>query len=103
MDHSREHRCDIAVRGLEGLRHLLHELFRLIVRHKIGCHLSRQMRGGGGMTDQQVKGLVYFGKATSLDSVAEKNLVAVIVARRIELERALAHELRLCSPSVSGL
>ena len=47
------------------------------------------------MAHQNVDGLVDFGEAAALDGMAQENLVAIIVPRRIEFERALAHQLRL--------
>ena len=47
------------------------------------------------MADQDIDRLVDFGEPAPLDGVAEENLVAVIMPRWIEFERALAHKLRL--------
>ena len=47
------------------------------------------------MVHEDVDSFVDFGQALSLDGVTEKNLVAVVVARRIEFERTFADELGL--------
>ena len=53
------------------------------------------MRGGRRLVHQDVERFVDFGKPPALDLMAEKNLVAVVVARRIELEGALPDQLGL--------
>ena len=45
--------------------------------------------------DDQIQRLVDFAKTAAANGMAEKTLVAVIVARRIEFESAIAHELGL--------
>ena len=47
------------------------------------------------MMHQDIDGLINFVEPAALDGVTEEDLVAVIVPRWIEFERALAHQLRL--------
>ena len=95
MHHRRQHRSDIAVGGLESLRHPLHQCVGRIVRDEIGRDLAAQMCRGRRMVHQNIDRLIDFGEPAALDGMAEKNLVAVIMPRRIEFERAVAHQLRL--------
>ncbi len=94
VHHGREHRGDIAIGLLEGLRHVLHQRGRRIVADEIGGDLLRDVGRGRRMPTQDVEGFVDFGEATSLDGVAQESLVAVVMPRRIEFEQALAHQLR---------
>jgi hypothetical protein len=50
--------------------------------------------GGRGLLGQDIQHFVDFREPGALDRVAEENLVAIVVARRVELEQSVAHQLR---------
>ena len=95
MHHGGEHRGDVAVGRLEGLRHLLHQRIRRAVRNEVSRDLLRQMRRRCRVVHQDIDRFVHFSEASALDLVSKEGLVAVVVARRIEFECAFAQQLRL--------
>ena len=70
MNHRGKHGGDIAVGGLEDLRHPLHQRFRRIFRNEVSRDLLAQMRGGRGMVNQDIYGFIDFGEPAALDGMS---------------------------------
>ena len=95
VQHGRQHRCNIAVAAFEGLGHARHQRGRRGIADETGRKLLRDVGGGRRLVAQDIERLVDFRQRAPFDHVTEESLVAVVVPRRIEFERALAIQLGL--------
>ena len=88
-----QHLGDVAVGSGECRRHALDQRLRRCVRHEVNRELAGHVMRGGRLTAEDVQGLLDLAEAAALDQVTEEDLVAVVVAVRVELEQALADQL----------
>ena len=92
QEHRAQHRRNVAVAALEGLRHRVDQGGRGLVVDEVFGELPRDEARAGGLAHDPFHRLLVLGVAAALDGLAEEGLVAEIVPVGIELEQAVAHE-----------
>ena len=82
-----ERRADIALALLEALRHPRHQRWRRIIRHKVLREQITQVAGGGGSMGENVERFLARGDSRAAAvGAAEKELIAEVVAARVEVK-----------------
>ena len=103
VEHRLQGQRDVAVAGAEGTAHALHQLRRRLLGHEVRRKLPAHVVRGGGVAREPGQLLHDLGPTPATDLLAQQQFLAHVVARRIELGRAIAHIKRLLRRREVGL